>query len=184
MPNLPPFVAIAAIMPIDAVLTYEQANGEFTCSLHQRDGTKHRTVSAAGPKDTIALFTAVTAFLADEIGIDRAASPLAGDMPTAHPELVELCYLMRLFRAEWIDNSGDKRLDQLRPHLKHVRTNPFAAAVMNAATWMSLDRRKVPKPAGNVMLARQALPVLLVSDAGRGPVATLFAPVSFNTSPM
>ena len=191
------YTAVNAAVAIDALITWRWADGKLSLDLQRPGGVKRLetpwTDAASIPK----ALKAVTDFLAAELGLqdlsetqlepgrprpgkkDRdegvpaPALKMEGERPREPGQLIEDVYLMRRYSAEWVDNSGEKQLDVLRPYLKRLPQDTWtAAAIVRSGTAMSTDNRGVTKPAVYIMLIQQALPCLL--GTAQEPVAIEF----------
>lgn len=156
------FAAITAVLAADAVITVEADKGQVVCLLHRADGVTRLASDYAGAADAPKLLRAVTAFLVKELQLDAARAWIGREVPDDSGALLEDAAVARVLWAPWIDNSGEARLGQLMPHLKRMPQDPFtAAAVADAATWLSFDGRVVKEPTRLVRLAMQAVVCLL-----------------------
>lgn len=186
------YAPVNAAVAVDALITWRWADGKLVLDLQRQGGTKRLETAWTDAASIPKALGAVTDFLVAELGIaGRSDSPLkpaaegargrspsqgksgSGAQAAAEDgQFLADYYEMSRFRPKF-DNSGEKQLDVLRPYLKRLPQDTWAAAaIVRSGTAMSTDTRKVSKPAGYVRLVELALPCLL--GTAQEPVAIEF----------
>ncbi len=167
------FAAVNALLPVDALVTLEVEEAQATVVLHRAAGEKRLALlNPASPNWPVQL-ARLTDFLVDELHLSRIPSPLDRDLPQDHSAAIENGYVSQRLWAPWISNSGEARLELLHAYQSRLPNDTFmAAAIIDAATWMTLDKRVVKEPARWVLVAQHALLSLL--GTAREPAAIHF----------
>lgn len=156
--------ALAAFVPLDAVVLWEADQAGIVCRLQTRDGERRMSAAYPGPQALPTLLRNVTAFIARELALDPSA-PSPEDWPEGDPKLVEDCLVAGSLGGGFMANAGTVRLDLLRPHAAAMpRSTAVAAAIADAARWLTFDSLPVANPDRYVPLAVIAVGSLIGSD--------------------
>ncbi len=156
------FSSVRAATPVDALVTWQWSEGKLVLDLHRAGGAKRLTTGWNDSAAVAKALRAVTDFLAAELAVKASTSPLARGLSGDEPQLIEDYYVIPRVRAEWVDNSGEKQVDVLRPYLKRLPGDTWAAAaIVRSGIALSTDSRTVTRPPSYITMMQLALPCLL-----------------------
>ncbi len=156
--NLLPLIRPCAA--VDALATWRWREGVLSLTLHRQKGVSRfefRWPSAASAPSALA---GITSVLARALSVPFTNCPLGRTIPEDDGALLETVYMARRFRADWVNNSGEARLELLQPYNKRL-TPWIAAAILNAAATLSSDKRNPQHPESGILMAQMALPAVL-----------------------
>jgi hypothetical protein len=155
--------------PVDVVVTGAGTNGVLTVTVRSASADKQADFTLGGRDGVSAAVYGASRFVAETLKLDAAA--LAGLREKRVPDAaLEACYLSSRHRAPWVRNSGEERLDMLRPFLGDAAKHPVLAGyILDAGRVLSEDTRKPKNAGGVVQLVRLALLAALgTSEEERG----------------
>ena len=156
--------ALAAVVPLDAVILWEAEQPGIVCRVQTREGERRLEAAYRGPESLPALLRDVTAFVARELDLDASPPPPA-DWPAGDPKLIEDCLVAGSLTGGYMVNGGTAMLDLLRPHATAMpRSAAVAAAFADAARWLTLDQLPVKEPGRYAPLAVMAVGSLIGGD--------------------
>ncbi len=161
------FSIVSEHLPVDALITIDEPEGEsdFILTLDRAEGPRQLFIHYPDTRHLPDMLECVTDFLSAELDIPRSTSPLARGLPLDEPELVENAYVSRRYWSGWIVNAGEARLSMLVDYLPRLPDDVFtAAAIIDAARWLTLDGRDVERPGRWATVAQTALFSLLGTD--------------------
>ncbi len=148
---------IRALAPADAALLLREDGGNIECTILSEKGAV--SVSApANRKDPAAWIKAVSERMGPALGLDAKAAAALGDCGGLTPQMLDAYLVSQRLKAAWVYNSGESRLDCLRPFVQDIPKHPMlAAAFLRAGTVLSTDTRKPESPKKCVEMLRIAL---------------------------
>ena len=159
------FASVNAILPLDAVFIVENGDGVLQCRLYRADDVKEFEIDYQDSSSLLPLLEKLNALLVDGLSLDAAAAPLRQGLPIDAPQLIEDVYTGRSLWAEWKSNSGEARLERLHPYQSRLPQDTFvAAAMLDAAQWLTLDKRGVQALHRWNLIAQQALVSVLGTE--------------------
>ncbi len=157
-------IAARDLIDVDAVLLWTWTDGSLVVELHRPAGTAVERVPWRDSKDAADGLGRIETWLAAELKTS-APGPLRRGLAAGAPGLIEDFYASRWINAGWVYNTGEQRIDRLRPYLSRLPGDPWTAAgLLRAGTQMTLDARTVDKPTAFVPAVQQAIPAALGTE--------------------
>jgi len=152
---------LADWLPLDAAVTYQVEGRSFICRLHTAKGVRQQESPMAGPNPAASVVYAVAGFLADELKLSDVGRRALVEKRFPDAALENL-YLTRRLGTIWIINSGETRLNALRPVATELAQHPrLAAGVIEAGEQLIADTRKPESPRFCLDMVRGAVPHVL-----------------------
>jgi hypothetical protein len=149
--------------PLDAAIRWSWENGKLTCGLCRASGEKTLIIACNGSADLPRLMGGVTDWLCAELGLDKAATPIARGLTRGDSAALQMAYVLRHFRVIWY-NPGSTKLKALRPFMNEARTNPVVAGAFFQAG-LQMGGHLLDEPAAPLIrLLSQVLPFVLSTD--------------------
>ncbi len=151
---------LRSYLPLEAVISYAEDNGRFVFRFNGLNGLRTKSFPLKNTNSAKIIYV-LGQFVAKELKLNDRAKKVLSDKRVPD-KAVEACYLSRRLSTVWVYNSGEHRLELLRPFINDLIKYPYLAGmVMAAGKQMSIDRRKLKSAGRLLMMLKLAVPATL-----------------------
>lgn len=155
------FRAVQSFVPVQVCLLANWSNGVLALEEHRSEGCQRVEISWPDTASASQALRAIESFVANRWGLNPDARDPRFALPWDNPSLMETLYLVRRFRASWVQNSGEAQLGILRPFLDAAARSPRVAEVcLQAAVAMADDPRPPARPGAAIQIVLRMMPVV------------------------